>query len=846
MRVVRMPLLARTRPKTGGPISVPPIPLGPRERAALIARMTSDNAAGRYAASLAVIESALSSSPGDSELLFARAKTLFCWRRCREARAGFLSAQAAGLCTTNLYLNLGWACFGIDEFDEAETWMRKALALDDDAWEPMFNLAVVLQARARHAEAVHCYQRALERRPQDFDCRIGLGSAYLGLDDAVAAEVQFRAAIASDASRKVAWVDLGTALGRQHRPAAALETFLYAETLPEKVGEETDNFVNVGIGFVEDGRVQEALAVFEQGLPKRPAAGGYYAYALALLKAGRLPEGWHHYEFRRLRESPPSLRLEAQHPAWEGQDLRGKILLLHVEQGFGDVIQLIRYAPFVKSLGAKVALRVSRPIKSLAHGFAGVDLVVDPDEPVPTFNFFAHLFSLPRIFGTELETIPAEVPYIEAPRELVERWSGRLGGEGVLKVGVVWAGNPEHKNDRYRSLRLAALAPLWAVAGVRFISLQKGAAAAEWEGLPAELDAVNLGPELTDFTDTAAVISRLDLVICVDTAVAHLAGALGKPVWLLVAQPADFRWLEGREDSPWYPTMQLFRQSKRGDWDEVIERVKLALARVCDGTPPVAVQHTKTVVAPLRPLSTLEELLAGHRPGLSAVAETRVGIVQYLPDEALVGASIAWYGEYLQPQLDLLARLIRPEATILEAGAGVGMHALFLGAAIGPSGHLFLYEPRPVVQRILRQNLGANKIGNVTVMRRALGRSEADTDAAAAPSDESVDELRLERLDWLKVDDTSGVAVLEGAADTLWRLRPGLFIAAADETMLDTLAELVKRFSYRCWRLETALFNPANFNRRDTDIFAGGKALALLALPEEIDTSVALDQCVEI
>ena len=562
-----------------------------------------------------------------------------------------------------------------------------------------------------------------------------------------------------------------------------------------------------------------------------------------MLTAGRLLEGWHHYEFRWIQKPLLLARPRSRQLRWSGQSLQGKTILLRIEQGFGDVIQFLRYAPGLQALGATVLLG---KFSGLAHCFRGVDRVVDHGLPSSQCDYYIDIVSLPRIFGTEVATIPALVPYIEAPRELVERWSERLGGEGVLKVGVVWAGNPEHKNDRYRSLRLAALAPLWPVAGVRFISLQKGAAAAEWEGLPAGLDAVNLGPELADFTDTAAVISQLDLVICVDTAVAHLAGALGKPVWLLVAQPADFRWLEGREDSPWYPTMRLFRQRQRGDWDEVIERVKEALlARVRGGTPPVAsVQHAP--VPPLRPVSTLEELLAGHRPGLSAVAETRVGIVQYLPDEALVGASIAWYGEYLQPQLDLLARLIRPGATVLEAGAGVGMHALFLGAAIGPSGHLFLYEPRPVVQRILRQNLGANGIGNVTVMRRALGRSAADTAAADAPLHESVDELRLERLDWLKVDDASGAAVLEGAADTLWRLRPGLFIAAADEAMLGTLAELAKTFSYRCWRLETALFNTANFNRRDTDIFAGGKALALLALPEEIDTDVALDQCVEI
>jgi tetratricopeptide (TPR) repeat protein len=847
----RMPLLQRMLPRSGARAPGHSASLGSHERAELIARTKLDDAAGRYAASLASIELALRSAPGDAELLFARARTLFCWRRCREARAGFLRAQAAGLRTTSLYLNLGWACFGMGELDEAEAWMRKALTSDDQTREPTFNLAVVLQARQCHTEAAECYERALERHAHNFDCHIGLGTARLGLDDAVAAEAQFREAITTDGSRKVAWVNLGAALGRQHRPAEALEAFVYAETLEEREGEETDNFVNVAIGYVEDGRIREALAVFERGLAERPGIGGYYAYALALLKAGRLREGWHYYEFRRLRDSPSLTRPESHHPVWEGQDLRGKTILLHVEQGFGDVIQLVRYAPCVKALGSTVMLRVSRPMRSLARTFAGVDRVVDPDGSIPEFDFLVHLFSLPRIFNTEVDSIPAVVPYIEAPVERVRRWSGRLGDEGALKVGVVWAGNPEHKNDRYRSIRLAALAPLWQVAGVRFIALQKGAAAGELVSLPAGLDVVNLGPELEDFCDTAAVISQLDLVLCVDTAVAHLAGALGKPVWLMVAQPADFRWLEGREDSPWYPTMRLFRQSRRGDWDEVIERVQVALqVRVREGAVTAASVQRAQAVPPLRPLSTPEALLAGHRPGLSAVAETRVGIVQYLPDEARVGESIAWYGEYLQPQLDLLARLIRPGATVLEAGAGVGMHALFLGAAVGAAGHLFVYEPRPVVQRILRQNLGANGVSNATVMRRALGRSAAQgtdaVEAVGAPLRESVDELRLERLDWLKVDDASGVEVLEGAAETLWRLRPRLFLAAADEAMLGTLVERAKAYSYRCWRLETGLFNAANFNRRDTDIFAGRKALALLAIPEEIDVDMALDECVEI
>jgi precorrin-6B methylase 2 len=233
----------------------------------------------------------------------------------------------------------------------------------------------------------------------------------------------------------------------------------------------------------------------------------------------------------------------------------------------------------------------------------------------------------------------------------------------------------------------------------------------------------------------------------------------------------------------------------------------------------------------------------GHRPGFSAVAECRDGIVQYLPDEAWVGDSLGWYGEYLQPQLDLLARLIRPGATVLEVGAGVGEHALFLAAAVGETGHLFLYESRPVVRRILQQNLGANRVTNITLMRRTLGA----TGEAADRGSETLDELQLERLDWLKINGSvSALEVLDGGAETLWRLRPLLFLAAQDERALTALVSRVQAFSYRCWRMETALFNPQNFNRRDADIFSGRSAIALLAIPEEIDVDVALHGCVEI
>jgi len=244
------------------------------------------------------------------------------------------------------------------------------------------------------------------------------------------------------------------------------------------------------------------------------------------------------------------------------------------------------------------------------------------------------------------------------------------------------------------------------------------------------------------------------------------------------------------------------------------------------------------------------------------VVEARAGILQYLPDEAIEGASLRWYGEYLQPQLKLLAQFVQPGSVIIEVGTGVGAHTLVLAHAAGAAGHLFLYESRPVVRRILQQNLEANHVSNFTLMRRTLasqrgnGATAAVESSVANPSTvapptvastETVDELRLQRLNWIKVNPgVAALEVLDGAPDTLWRLRPWLFLAAADEATLTALANRAREFGYRCWRMESPLFNPENFNRRDDDIFSGGVALALLAFPEEIEVDVALDGCVEL
>jgi hypothetical protein len=390
-------------------------------------------------------------------------------------------------------------------------------------------------------------------------------------------------------------------------------------------------------------------------------------------------------------------------------------------------------------------------------------------------------------------------------------------------------------------MALRQFAPLAQMEGVRFFSLQKGDAAKELANAPAGLELEDLAADFVDFSDTAAAISHLDLVICVDTAVAHLAGALGKPVWMLLRTPADWRWMTDREDTPWYPTMRLFRQHVSGDWSNVMLRVRAALEQSIREDWSLS----STIARPPHNQPTLQDSITdpdvSHvKQELAAVAETRSGILQYFPDQDTVGRSIRCYGEFLQPQLDLLKRAISTGATVVEVGAGVGAHSLSLSSLVGPGGHLFLYEARPKFRRALQNNLAANHVSNVTLMRQALSApSTADVTI------ETLDELRLPRLDLLKIsDDADPDAVLRGTTDVLWRLRPWVFISVPDAASLERIASQIRDFGYRCWRMETALFNPNNFNQRMDDKFARRSALALVAVPEEIEGDEFIVGCV--
>jgi tetratricopeptide (TPR) repeat protein len=805
--------------------------------AALLSRAYALSTEGRFGAAFAIVEGELERQPADREALFARATILFDWGRIREARDAFLKAEAAGLERTALYLNLAWTCHMLRSSDEAERYARKAIASDHLAVAAHFGLGTILQRLKRYPEALASYEGALAVEPEHSLATAGIAHCKLEQKDYAGAEEWMRRAVELAPANPQFRTNLGVAMANQERYGEALDSFKQAEALESTAGMPHESVVDSGFTLISMGRNDEAAALYRRYLPEVPDPRAHSHYAFLLLTHGQFHEGWDQYEFRWMQEPHLSHRPGYRVPRWAGQDLAGKTILLMPEQGAGDIIHFARFAVPLKAMGATVLMEVRPEFAQLARDFAGVDQVLVPPTPAPPFDYYIHLMSIPHVLKIELANIPSAVPYIGVNADKARHWAGEISGSG-LKVGLAWAGNPAFPRDRFRSIPLGKLDGLLRSPGVRFFSLQKPLKPGELEQFPTEPPMVDLAPNLADFTDTAAAISQLDLVICVDTAIAHLAGALGKPVWLLLPEIGDFRWMQDREDCPWYPTMRLFRQRHLGEWDEVIARVQEALQGAVRGSVEALEPGGETLAADVK-IANISDI--------ARVTETRHGLMQYLPDGGMAARSIAWYGEHLEPQLDLMAQFVRPGAHVVEAGSGVGVHSLALAGMVGAAGHLLLYETRPARARILRQNLDINRLsGNVTFMRRQLaGPQEASRDLAS--SAEALDELLLERLDLVKIgSDTVAAEILDGAGATLWRLRPVLFIAAVDSVAAGVLAARAKEFGYRCWRMETPYFNPGNFNGRDNDIFDGAIAIALLAIPEEVDVAVTPAGCVEL
>lgn len=808
-----------------------------------LTEVETDILSGHFAAALLAGRQTSESRPDDTRASLAVMRALLAWGRVKEAGMSVervrLSAHDKQSCALvgTVYKDLG-------QFDEAEKWLLRAMERDDDTdLSCRRALALVLIAQRRFVEATHVCEQALAEAPEDVELLNMLGAAHFGNSNFATASRAFRLAVQANPKSNEAWANLGLALRSNGNHAEGLDALFEAERLGWTADPHSapDSFSNLATALKDEGRNEDALAVYERNLPLRPNVSAQCDYALNLLRVGRFAEGWKQYEFRWLQSAQTIPRPNISWPPWNGQSLVGRTILLRAEQGFGDTLQFIRFAPLVKALGARVLLRVQTELETLLEKATGVDDLVPTRETVPPVDFYVHLMSIPRILGVNDAGDFGKEPYVKPDQQRIARWADRLADTTKLKVGLTWAGNPSHLRDFERSTSLRALLPLLQVPGVQFISLQKGLAAKEIDRLPKEIALLDIAGELHDFAETAAALTQLDLLISVDTSVVHLAGAMGLPTWLLSRAPPDWRWRDGRSDSDWYPSLVHFEQYERGNWAGLIDRVAVAFRQWVQErtmgsgslTIPVSTARPSTVTTS----SGLEASTKRDDSLLSGVVEGRGGIFQYFAHPSPVGVSLERYGEWLQPQLDILGRILHAGATVIEAGAGIGAHSVGLSRIVGNDGHLILYESELLMRRVLRQNVEFNRLCNVTVMRRSLGKSEAGS-ISKPPSSESVDDLALERLDCVKINaSVDAVTLLAHAGNTLWNKRPLLFIQARDHSAAREIVEFVTGYAYRCWQMDTPLFNVDNFFLRTDNVFGSESATALLAIPEERDVA---------
>ncbi|HTB03633.1 MAG TPA: tetratricopeptide repeat protein [Bradyrhizobium sp.] len=540
---------------------------------ALCNRGAALTALGRHDEALESYDRALAVVPDFSAALSNRGNALKALGRLDEALADYDRALTARPDDAQALFNRGVTLHELKRFELALESYDRALAVRPDHAEALSNRGDALRELGRPQDALESYDRALAARPdyaEAFSNRGNLLKALRRFDDALEsydAALRLRADDPAVQSNRAVTLQ---ALDRLDEALASCDRALALDA------DRIEALINRASVLQELRRFDEALATYDRAAAIAPDhAEAQTNRALLLLLTGDMARGWPAYEWR--RKLPSWVERGFTEAEWSGEDIAGKRLLLHAEQGFGDTIQFARYAAQAASRGADVVLEVQPSLAPLLSGLFGIEVVAAGRDPLPAFDLHCPLLSLPRLHATTPATIPGGVPYIVAPADRIAAWAPRLPAEG-LRVGLAWSGHPNNVRDHERSIPFARLASLIGIPGTRFVSLQKDIRAADAGDFRRCGDVIELGDRLRDFADTAAVIAQLDLVITVDTAVAHLAGAMGKPVWVLLPRIPDFRWLLDRPTSPWYPSARLFRKGRADSWDAVVAGVATELA----------------------------------------------------------------------------------------------------------------------------------------------------------------------------------------------------------------------------------------------------------------------------
>lgn len=537
----------------------------------------------RFQEALARFERAIALRPDYAEAHSNRGNVLKALRRFDEALASYDRAIALRPDFADAYSNRGDVLCELKRFDEALGSCEHALVLRPDFAEAHCNRGNALRKLKRLNEAVASYDRALSLKPDYAEAHSNRGTALHDLSRFEEEVASYNSALMLRPDFAEALSNRGNALQELKRFEEALDDYKRATALNPSFAEA---YSNRGNALRQLDRFDEALASFDRAIMLQPGlAEAHFNSALCLLLTGDFDRGWNEYEWRWGTEQLSSEKRNFAQPQWTGSgEIAGRTILLHAEQGLGDTLQFCRYAPRVAARGARVILEVQKPLVALMRTVAdGIEIIARGDA-LPVFDLHCPLLSLPLAFKTDLDTISGETPYLSADGTKRDAWRARLGPSQRSTVGLVWAGDPRkqlpnaHLIDRQRSVAFDMLAPLFEKTNCDFVSLQKGVdAVAQLRNSPFRHRVIDWSDDFHDFSDTAGLIDNLDLVIAVDTSVAHLAGALGKPVWLLNRYNTCWRWLLDRDDSPWYPRLRQFRQDATRTWDPVIGRVAAEL-----------------------------------------------------------------------------------------------------------------------------------------------------------------------------------------------------------------------------------------------------------------------------
>jgi tetratricopeptide (TPR) repeat protein len=565
---------------------------------------------GQFASAVESLQTALKSKPEDFKILDSLGSALSQNGQQEEAIQILTRAWALRSDYAPTHHTLGNALVRLGRFDEAISAYRVALALRPDFPEVLCSLAGLVSDKGQTDEAIELARRALKIQPNSAAAWYNLARALHKQSRLEESLEALNKTLAVDANFNFAYNEMGNVLLEMKQHDKAIEAFREMlkrtptgevrynlgtalwhsgrpdEAIVELKQAEKSGFIdprlynNLGTIHHQVGRYDKAVEFFRRASSvgvEFPLAR--FNLAMLQLLQGDFKEGWIGYESRWIARSIPMPARYAQLGIWDGGDVRGRRVLLDCEQGFGDSIQFARYIPLIAERGGQPMLATQPELRRLLKTAPGLERVICPPEELPMFDVQCPLLSLGHLFGTTLENIPAKVPYLFADQAAVESWGTRIPRDDRVKVGLCWSGSPKHREDRVRSLSPEDLAPLGDVADAWYCSLQKAPDARGTIKMPQGLQISDWTAELGDFAETAALIANLDLVISCDTAVAHLAGAMGKPVWVLLPYVPDWRWMLERDDSPWYPTMRLFRQAKGGDWRTPVAKSVKALEK---------------------------------------------------------------------------------------------------------------------------------------------------------------------------------------------------------------------------------------------------------------------------